>query len=430
MDENKNQEKRFADYSAPEPGSYNLNGTYYKSSQQYTGAGDSTDNSRYDSPDSGVGSYSTGEEYNTQYSGSQYNGAQYNESQYTGTQNTADTFSYGNGNYSYNPNQQPPLDGKGRPLRNRFGMKLTFSILGILGGLFIMCGSLLIGAIPLVLSIVALVFTCLQNREYKAGNWDSFRHFAKLSAILLWIDLGLWVIYLILLIIGVIVVLVFGNKYMDILNQSGNDLYFSEYVEETQAEAEPETGEEEPGEVKKPSSGSFSGFRELEGQNLPMVKGFNQFTLQGTEISLPMDMSDFCSAGFHLGEDDMEETLEAGDSYGYGYYDESDSYLGTVFVYNTTDQDIHPQDGIAGGITISNYGNCSLKLVGDLSFASNKADAAAVFGEDVTSMHEDDGYGYYSWYFKDGGYYTSIELDFDGEELKEVWIMNCQQLEE
>ncbi len=45
-------------------------------------------------------------------------------------------------------------------------------------------------------------------------------------------------------------------------------------------------------------------------------------------------------------------------------------------------------------------------------------------------MHEDDGYGYYSWYFKDGGYYTSIELDFDGEELKEVWIMNCQQLEE
>ena len=48
MEENKDQEKRFADYSAPEPGSYNLNGTYYKSSQHYTGAEDVTDSDRYD----------------------------------------------------------------------------------------------------------------------------------------------------------------------------------------------------------------------------------------------------------------------------------------------------------------------------------------------------------------------------------------------
>lgn len=432
MEENKDQENRFADYSAPEPGSYNLNGTYYKSSQQYTGAESDTDSSRYDSPDSGVGSYSTGTEHiGTQYTGTQYTGTPYTGTPYGTQGQTANTFSYGNGDYSYNLNGQPPMDEKGRPLRNRFGMKLTFSILGIVAGLLIMCGNLLLGAIPLILSIVALVFACMQNKEYKVGNWQSFRNYARISAVLLWIDMAVWIIYLILFIIGLVALLSFGNQYFDGLKQHDDYTYNTEYVEEAETEEEPEEDpEEEITEVEKPDEGTFSGFHGLEGQKVPKVKGFNKFTLQGAKISLPMDMKDFYKAGFHISDDDEEVFLEPGDSYGYGYYDDADNYMGTLFIYNTTSGKIHPQNGIAGGITINGDDGVDCEMVGDLSFSSTREDAAAVLGADVTSLSEDGDYGYYAWYFEDGGYATSIEMDFKGEELKEVWIMNYQKLEQ
>ena len=385
-----------------------------------------------------MGSYSTGAEYNgAQYTGAQYNGTQYNGTQYNGAQyngtpygngQPASTFSYGNGDYSYNLNGQAPMDRKGRPLKNRFGMKLTFSILSIVVSLLIMCGSFLVGAIPLVFSVVALVFACLQNKEFKAGNWRTFQNYARTSAVLLWVNLGVWVIYLILFIIGLTVVLSNWNEIMPDSSLPWDDDYENEYVTETEVEMWEDT--ETVITEEKPADGSFSGFNELEGERLPKVKGFNKFTLQGSEISLPMDMDDFYEAGFHLGDEDLEEYIEPGDSYGYAYYDANDSYLGTLFIYNTTSRKIHPQDGIAGGITIGGGDGVSLEMVGDLTFHSGKADAAAVLGADVTSLSEDGEYGYYSWYFKDGGYSTSIEMDFKGEELREVWIMNYEELEE
>ena len=55
----------------------------------------------------------------------------------------------------------------------------------------LMCVTFIPGGIAFAVSTVALVFTCLQNKYFQEHNWQSFRHYAKLSAVLLWIDLGL-----------------------------------------------------------------------------------------------------------------------------------------------------------------------------------------------------------------------------------------------
>ena len=163
---------------------------------------------------------------------------------------------------------------------------------------------------------------------------------------------------------------------------------------------------------------------------MDLVEGFNSFRLMGADITLPMPVQDFMEAGFYLQDEDLDEMIEANNSYGYAYYSrQTDEYLGTIFVYNTSSKDQKVQDGIIGGITINGYDNVDLTLVGDLGFGTTLADAVDVFGADVTGAYIDDDYGYYKWLF-DHGYSTSIELDYSSGKLNEVWIMKYDTLQD
>jgi len=161
-----------------------------------------------------------------------------------------------------------------------------------------------------------------------------------------------------------------------------------------------------------------------------MVKGFNRFTLEGAVIELPMKVSDFCEAGFEISESDAEEELDANYSYGYSYYDADGNYLGTIFVYNTSDSPIKVKQGIIGGITVNDSGDTELELVGGLEFGDDTDDAREVFGSAVTYMNVSDSYSSYEWYFEDAGYSTSVELDFNEYgEMDTVWILNYEELQ-
>ena len=124
-----NQNPYYQDYGDPSQGSGEQN-PYQAGDQNAGGQQD------YSNPyQSGQQNYSSAG--NAQYGS--YNG-------YNGGMNTP----YNNGNV--------PLDKKGRPMKNNFGMKLAFSILEmILGGNFI----------SLICGIVACVFTCKANTSYK-----------------------------------------------------------------------------------------------------------------------------------------------------------------------------------------------------------------------------------------------------------------------
>ncbi len=90
--------------------------------------------------------------------------------------------------YGYPPYGQPgmgygmaPFDPNGRPIPNRFGMKLTFSIL-----------EMLCCAFPaLVCGIVGCVYTVMANASYRERRWEDFKRQARVSAIALWIGFGL-----------------------------------------------------------------------------------------------------------------------------------------------------------------------------------------------------------------------------------------------
>lgn len=79
---------------------------------------------------------------------------------------------------------------------------------------------------------------------------------------------------------------------------------------------------------------------------------------------------------------------------------------------------------------ISRSEGTTLQIVGGLSFDSTKEDAASVLGNEVTRQSQSDSGSYYFWYFEDGGYSTSLELDFEGSDLREIWIMNDQKLKQ
>lgn len=444
--DNNNNENRFQDYSAPEEtgasgeygasgqqsGGYNLNGQYYSNSSGSYQAGDPAGTQQYESSYSGEAQQSY-QNQNTYTGGmqQQYNGA-YNG----GTQNyssySTNGYHYSNGNYGAGVNAVP-LDRKGRPLRNRFGMKLTFSILGILFGMFLLLGEALLGLIPLILAIVALVTTCVANGAYKQGNWDSFRAAAKTATVLLWVVFGIWIVFMVLLVIGIIAILAFGYRLSSVTDQfdtkDDDSGYYYDYSDDSDDADDSDDWDDTDDDsfTQNTDSGDFT---DTNGERVPMVKGFNKFTLEGAVIELPMKVSDFCEAGFEISESDAEEELDANYSYGYSYYDADGNYLGTIFVYNTSDSPIKVKQGIIGGITVNDSGDTELELVGGLEFGDDTDDAREVFGSAVTYMNVSDSYSSYEWYFEDAGYSTSVELDFNEYgEMDTVWILNYEELQ-
>lgn len=422
-----NNDNRFQDYSAPEEtkattpiyaadqqpaGGYNLNGQYYTDSSENYDAGNNMGDRQYQGQ-------------NTYTGGMPQNNNAYNNGAQNFNSNTTSGYTYGNGNYGMGFDAVP-LDKKGRPLRNRFGMKLTFSILGILFGLFFVLGKSGFAIVPLILSIGALIATCMQNGTYKQRNWDSFRTASKTATVLLWILFGVWIVYVILFIIGLFFILSFADnvsKWRDSDINDDDSGYYYDYSDDNDDffDTDDDTSS------KKSESG---GFVNTHGEYITDVPGFNQFEMDGTVIELPMSVEDFCAAGFTLLEENANEELDANDWYGYAYYSAEGNSLGTIFVYNTTDSTIKVKQGTIGGITIYDDGETDLELLGGLEFGDSMEDAGEVFGTTVTYLSESDDDTSIDWYFKKGGYSTSIELCFDEYgEMNSVWIMNYDELE-
>lgn len=423
------------DYYGGQPqGGYNLNGQYYSNSSESYGAG---------TRNAAGGGY--------QY-GSSYNGG-------NGSGN------FNNGNYNNGMNfGQPPLDKKGRPVPNNFGMKLTFGILEIVVSLYMtLQGSWCVGIVPLVLSVIATVYVCLQNSEYKAQHWDSFVSRRKVSNVLLWVSFGIMAAFILLVIILAILLVAGVLSFSDYLNRSGldldklNDIYEnrSDYdglqddmddllddIDDQLDQFEDGNSDDydydnddydddydDDGHDHDSSHAGSADIEDMHGANVPDVDGFEKFALGGEKISLPVSCKDFRAAGFTIGKEADDEKLDPGESSGYAYYDAEGEMRGTVFIYNTKDKKIKAKDGVIGGITISDAGKDDLEMVGGLNFDSTVDDCVEVLGAKVTSEYVGNTYNSYSWWFEKGGYFTSMQFQFseDGEAY-EVWIVNTEDL--
>ena len=158
------------------------------------------------------------ENENNEYPGSygepqqEYNQQDYqqqNVSQSYQQQDNSQQQSYQQQNYnqqSYNQQQNyqqnyatggVPLDEKGQPLKNNFGLKLFFSILEMLT--CCMCNP-----VTLVLGIFGCVYAVKANNAYQEGKWDEFRGHAKTSSICLWVGLAVIAVYMLFAVASII----------------------------------------------------------------------------------------------------------------------------------------------------------------------------------------------------------------------------------
>lgn len=374
----------------------------------------------YNNPYQTNGQQNYGNQYQQTYNNGQYGG--YNGNPYT---------SYNNYN-NYN-NGNVPLDKKGQPMKNRFGMKLAFSILEII------CCNL----ISLICGIISCVFTCKANTAYKEGRWEDFKSSAKTSMITLWIGLGGFILEVIVCIISVVV---FGFSIATLSGAALDDDYgyydeddYNYYDDEDDEEdSDDEDSEEEDSEEEDSEADS-----EATVTTPSDVTAGNGYTdtsvvLNGTTLTLPLTYAEFSAAtGLSMDEEDLFETVSGDDYDNYDIstvYDASGEEVCSIWLYNLTDSDLAMQDCYVAGIIAYNDGYSKtpdIVIQNGITFASTQDDVRLALGtpSNTYSSTSDDGTTYESWSWdsanSEADYFDEIEIEFENGVIYKIEVDNA-----
>ena len=412
------------DYSAPQQ-DYSAPQQDYSAPQQTYG--------QYTNSDAQNNSYNYYQNNEQQYNGQQYGEQQYNSQQY-GTQqyNGQQYNSYNNGQYTntygtYGNLGGVPVDGKGQPLKNRFGMKLTFSILEIIS-----CN-----LISLIMGILGCVFTSKANTAYKEGRWEDFKSAAKTATIVLWVGLGGIILSVIMSVVTLVAVFQELEPYQDeistIIENDGNIDYDDLYDQMMQ---DPEFSDLMNEIEENYNDGSYGDSYSNEGNadsfdvsGSASMGEWYTFSINGQIYSVPNYPETFVQSGLTW-EDCYYTDKIATDDYELYYWDDpvTDEHIGLVWIANVGEEPCSPADGIAFEVNIENssvYGGYKPDLVfGDgLTFDSSLEEIIAYFGEPDDEYHYSDSSSSsdtYYWYMDDD--YCGIEVDFYDGQFYELYI--------
>lgn len=407
------------DYSAPQDSNMQAN--------QYDAYGN---NQQYNNQQYGYQQYGN-QQYNQQYGNQQYGNQQYNNQQYNG---------YNNANpYSTNPNYNyssfgAPVDEKGRPLTNRFGMKLTFSILEIIS-----CN-----LISLIMGIIGCVFTTKANNAYKEGRWEDFKSAAKTATIVLWVGFGGFIVSLIFQII----VIVMAWQMIEPYQSEISDFY--EYALENDGKVDPDELLEElmknPEFAEQFGDGedfynnyyndyySDSDYSYEDYYNVPSHASTGEwytFAINGQVYSVPDFAPNYENSGLVWEEEYYTSTIAVDDYELYYLEDQATGdNVALVWIANISDKDCAPSDGVAYRVNFENEGVWGGDTVdfsfGDgLNFDSSIEDIIAYFGEPDDEYHsqEDSSTDTYYWYMDED--YCGIEVTFYDGAFYEIYIDYC-----
>lgn len=365
------------------------------------------------------------------YDGQPYNAQGYNGQPYNATTQTGYNGQPYNAQFSYYNNAatgSAPLDKNGQPLKNRFGMKLTFSILEIIS-----CN-----LITLILGIVSCVFTCKANTAYKQGKWEEFKSSAKTSAITLWVGFATFIVGLISTIVLIIMgVGFFGDIYDEIYNE--DDYYYDDddynyyddddddyddddddyYYEDSETESESE--EETESEAPVTTNAEGSGFVD------PTV------SINGVAVKLPMKYADFSAAtGYTMDAEDLAAVIEADDYDITSVYDAAGTEVCDIWIYNLSDAPLTGAEcDVAGFIVYSDEDEGALQFTiqNGITFSSTKEDILNSLGEpDGKNSYESTGSTYegYTWKYENENatYFDELKIDFVNDQIYCIEVDN------
>ena len=385
--------------------------------------------------DYGAPSQGSGQpDYSNPYqSGQQDYGSQYQ----SGQQNYGNPYQNGQQTYGgYNPygNGNVPLDKKGQPLKNRFGMKLTFSILEMISG----------NLISLICGIIACVFTCKANTSYKEGKWEEFKSNAKISNIFLWIGLGVCLAFYVIVIILIaavgLSVLPFvgsgnsgssvGSGSYDYYDEQDYNYYDDDDADEEETDEDADEWEEEDTEDADTGYAS-AGVTAGSGYTDPTV------TINGATVTFPLSYADFVAeTGLTM---DADETGDIVSADGYDNYDITNAYdsegndVCSIRLYNMSGSDLAMEDCYVAGIIAYNDGYSTapdLVMQNGITFASTQDEVRTALGEpsNTSSDTYSDGSLYESWNWDyadpDSDYFDEVQIEFVDGVITKIEVDN------
>lgn len=404
-----NQNPYYQDYGAPSQGS----GQQENNTDPYQNAG----NQDYSNP------YQSGQQdYSNPYqSGQQNYGNPYQNGQQT----------YG----GYNPYGNVPLDKKGQPLKNRFGMKLTFSILEMISG----------NLISLICGIIACVFTCKANTAYKEGKWEEFKSNAKISNIFLWIGLGVCLAFYVIVIIliaavGLSVLPFVGSGNSGSSVGSGSYDYYDEqdynYYDDDDADEE-ETDEDADEWDEEDTEDADTGYASA---GVTAGSGYTDptVTINGATVTFPLSYADFVAeTGLTM---DADETGDIVSADGYDNYDITNAYdsegndVCSIWLYNMSGSDLAMEDCYVAGIIAYNDGYSTapdLVMQNGITFASTQDEVRTALGEPSNTYSDtySDGSLYESWNWDyadpDSDYFDEVQIEFVDGVITKIEVDNA-----
>ena len=417
-----NQNPYYQDYGAPSQGS----GQQENNTDPYQNAG----NQDYSNP------YQSGQpDYSNPYqSGQQDYGSQYQ----SGQQNYGNPYRNGQQTYGgYNPygNGNVPLDKKGQPLKNRFGMKLTFSILEMISG----------NLISLICGIIACVFTCKANTSYKEGKWEEFKSNAKISNIFLWIGLGVCLAFYVIVIIliaavGLSVLPFVGSGNSGSSVASGSYDYYDEqdynYYDDDDADEE-ETDEDADEWDEEDTEDADTGYASA---GVTAGSGYTDptVTINGATVTFPLSYADFVAeTGLTM---DADETGDIVSADGYDNYDITNAYdsegndVCSIWLYNMGSSDLAMEDCYVAGIIAYNDGYSTapdLVMQNGITFASTQDEVRTALGEPSNTYSDtySDGSLYESWNWDyadpDSDYFDEVQIEFVDGVITKIEVDNA-----
>lgn len=383
----------------------------------------------YGAPSQGSGQ----QDYSNPYqSGQQDYGSQYQ----SGQQNYGNPYQNGQQTYGgYNPYGNVPLDKKGQPLKNRFGMKLTFSILEMISG----------NLISLICGIIACVFTCKANTSYKEGKWEEFKSNAKISNIFLWIGLGVCLAFYVIVIILIaavgLSVLPFvgsgnsgssvGSGSYDYYDEQDYNYYDDDDADEEETDEDADEWEEEDTEDADTGYAS-AGVTAGSGYTDPTV------TINGATVTFPLSYADFVAeTGLTM---DADETGDIVSADGYDNYDITNAYdsegndVCSIWLYNMSGSDLAMEDCYVAGIIAYNDGYSTapdLVMQNGITFASTQDEVRTALGEPSNTYSDtySDGSLYESWNWDyadpDSDYFDEVEIEFVDGVITKIEVDNA-----
>ena len=333
------------------------------------------------------------------FGGQQYGNQSFGTDQSFGGQ----TYGQPNQQFGYNSNMGygmgvAPVDAKGNPLKNNFGMKMTFSILEILT----CCGC---NILTMIMGIIGCVFTTKANNAYKEGRWEEFKSQAKAATISLWIGFGLFVI-------GTIITIVLwtvgglGDEFMEGYNEGYNSSSSSHSSSSN----------------NNHDSSNNNNSSTADGDTLD---GDVYVYVDGDCIEVPVDFDELKERGYYVSDSESDELIESDDYNLVSVMNASGEEVMWGWMYNFGSSSAYPEECTLVGVDV----NCYCENIEDyytsegLGFDSTVDDFIDTYGyPDEQSGEEGD--EFMCWYLGDGQdtVWKVMEVRFVDGELYDIDI--------